>query len=104
MTIPIVFTKYAYEERTRYFEFKRDDGRDGLATGETLTSPTVTCADADTGADCSSSMISGVSVVDDTKVAYTLKAGTAGSSYILDIRAVTTTGQKLEGKVEVEVE
>jgi hypothetical protein len=96
------FTKYAYEERWRYYEFQRDDGKDGLATGETIATHAVAIADAN-GADCTTAMISSTSVVDDTRVAYLLKAGVAGQTYTLTVTAVTSEGQKLKGVVEISV-
>jgi hypothetical protein len=99
----VVFEKYAYEEVFRYYEFKRTDGKDGLATGETITAHTVTCADAD-GLDCSAAMISSTSVVDDTRVTYKLKAGEAGETYTVTVTATTSAGQKLKGVVKIRVE
>jgi hypothetical protein len=47
----IVFRKYAYEERYRFYEFARTDGLDGLAEGEEIVSYAVTCAEKETGTD-----------------------------------------------------
>jgi hypothetical protein len=97
------FQKYAYEEVYRYYEFKRSDGKDGLATGETISTPAVTCKDATTGTDCSADMISNVSVVNSTQVVYKLKSGTVGSTYTVEVKALTSSGQKLEGKATIEI-
>lgn len=97
------FTKYAYEEVFRYYEFKRIDGKDGLATGEIIVSHAVTCREKSTGTDVTSTMISNASIVDDTQVTYKLKSGEAGKTYQIIIKAVTSAGQKLEGVVEIYV-
>jgi hypothetical protein len=96
------FEKYPYEEVFRYYEFARTDGRDGLASDETLSSCTVACVDAD-GTDCSTAMISNAAVVENTQVKYKLKAGSAGTSYTVIVKAVTSTGQKLEGTASIDV-
>ena len=96
------FTKYAYEEIYRFFEFKRTDGKDGLATGETVDSAVVTCADS-AGVDCTAAMISNTSTVNSTQVTYKLKAGSVGKAYTVTIKAVTSLGQKLEGIATIAV-
>lgn len=97
------FTKYAYEEVFRYYDFERSDSLDGLADGETLSSVTVTCKDT-AGNDCTSAMISNSAVVSSSaKAVYKLKAGTAGTSYIIYVKGVTSEGQKMEGRVTVDV-
>ena len=95
------FEKYTYEEVYRYYEFARTDGKDGLASGETISTATVTIAD-DAGVDASAAMISNVTPTS-TMVSYKLKAGTAGEDYVLTVKAVTSNGQKLEGVVSIEV-
>ena len=95
------FVKYEYEEIYRYFEFKRDDGRDGLAENETLETCSVTCTDS--GGNVQAGMIDDVGIVNDTQVQYKLLGGTVGETYTIDVRAVTSNGQKLEGKTEIEV-
>jgi len=99
----INFTKYAWEEVHRYFEFKRPDGKDGLAVGETVSSVTSMTSTDSNGIDCSSDMLASVVVANNTQVSYTLKAGTVGMSYVLDIKVVTSLGQHLEGKVNISV-
>jgi hypothetical protein len=96
------FTKYAYEEVYRYYEFKRTDGKDGLAGGEILSTCAVTCLDAN-GADQSATMISGATIVNSTQVSYLLKAGTAGQSYTVVVKVVTSSSQKLEGVSDIDV-
>jgi len=80
----------------------RHIGKDGLAPEETISSPEVTCEDKD-GVDCSSDMISNVSVYEDTQVTYKLKGGTAGATYNIIVKTVTTNNQKLQGKVEIAI-
>lgn len=99
----VVFKKFAYEERYRAYEFKRDDGNDGLAEGETIVSHTVACAEKETGTDCTSAMISNTSVVDGTQVSYLLKGGTAGTIYVVSVTAITTLGQKLKAQTEISI-
>jgi hypothetical protein len=96
------FEKYAYEEVYRYYEFERTDGKDGLAESETISTQAVTCED-ENGVDCTSTMISNASIVDGTMVKYLLKAGTAGQSYTVIVKVVTSNGQKLEGFAEIDV-
>lgn len=98
------FTKYAAEERFRYYDFERDDGRDGLAAGETIVTPSVTIEDS-AGTDCSAAMISNVAVSGTTsrKVVYKLKAGTKGEIYDLTASGVTSAGQTVVGKSTIEV-
>jgi hypothetical protein len=96
------FWKYASEVRWRYYEFKRTDSQDGLAPGETISSPTAICLDAD-GVDCSATMISNVTAINSTQVSYKLKAGTAGKSYMLYFEAPTSNAQVVKGESSVDV-
>jgi hypothetical protein len=97
------FEKYAYEEVYRYFQFKRTDGKDGLATNEILVSHSVTCKEKETGADYTSTMITNTAISGETQVVYLLKGGVSGTLYNIEVKAVTTQGQKLEGFVEIAV-
>lgn len=92
------FTKYAYEEVFRYFEFRRGDGKDGLADGETLSAQAVTCVGKGTSTDYTSAMIASTSIVNQTQVKYLLKAGTLGRNYHVIVKVTTSNSQKLEGK------
>jgi hypothetical protein len=96
------FKKYAYEEIWRYFNFDRGDDYDGLAVGETLSSVTVTCEDS-TGTDVTSTMISGAAVSSAALAVYMIKGGTAGETYTVIIRGVTSESQKLEGRATVAI-
>lgn len=99
----INFRKYAYEELWLYYAFARADGKDGLAAGETISSVAVTCLDSG-GVDKSATMISDAAVHSPaTTIIYKLKGGTAGSTYTVVVKAVTTEGQKIEGTSTVEV-
>jgi hypothetical protein len=99
----IVFRKYAYEEVYRAYEFARDDDLDGLASGETISSHVVTCAEKVAGTDRTATMISNTSVVSGTQVSYLLKGGTAGTEYVITVTAVTTLGQKHKGVVDISI-
>lgn len=94
--------KYAYEELILFRQFRRADGKGWLSSTEILSSATVTAVDA-AGNDVTSSMISGDVVYNDTYVLFHLLAGTAGAVYTVVIKAVTSTGQKLEHHIEVTV-
>lgn len=97
------FQKYAYEELWRYYAFARADGKDGLITGEELSTVAVTCLDS-TGTDKSSTMISDAAIhTTKTTAVYKLKGGTAGETYTVVVKVVTTNGQKIEGTATVEV-
>lgn len=99
----INFQKYAYEELWRYYAFARADGKDGLITGEELSTVAVTCLDS-TGTDKSSTMISDAAVhTTKTTAIYKLKGGTAGETYTVVVKVTTTNGQKIEGTATVEV-
>jgi hypothetical protein len=98
----MVFEKYAYEELFRYFQFRRPDKNDGLADDETIISATVICKDS-TGTDKSSEMISDISVVEDTKVKYKIKAGSEGEAYIVYIKGVTSKGQAPQGHSDIKI-
>jgi len=106
----MMFQKYPYEERYRYFQFRRSDYQDGLSVSppEYLVasgSPSdlsVVCTDKD-GNDCSSSMISSVQIYMSTQVMYLLKGGDSGKTYTITIKATTNLGQKLEAVVQVGV-
>lgn len=98
-----MFTKFDWEERYRYYQFKRPDGQDGLATGEVLASvDSVTCFEITSPyLDCSATMISNVAIYSSTQVTYLLKAGETGKNYLITVKATTTLGQKLEGTVNI---
>jgi hypothetical protein len=97
-------TKYAYEEFYRYHDFARSDGRGKITTGETVSTCTVTVTD-DAGADVSASMVSDVSAYGSpqTQVKYLLKGGTAGETYTITIRGVTSNSQKFEDHLTLEI-
>jgi hypothetical protein len=101
----MIITKQAYEEFWRYHNFLRSDGNGWLAVGETVSTCTVLVKEKITGTDVSATMVSGV-VPDGTpvtRVKYYLKGGVSGTTYIIEIRCVTSTGQKFEDEIEVKV-
>jgi len=100
-----MFTKYPYEVRYRYFQFKRPDNLDGLAVGETLaTVDSVTCLEVSSPyLDVTSDMIANFAIYLNTQVVYMLQGGLAGRTYMITIKATTSLGQKLEGVVYIKV-
>lgn len=96
------FEKYASEEIFLYRQFRRADGKGWLNSSETLSSVTVTCADAN-GVDKTTEMISDDAVYSDTYAIFKLKAGDAGEVYTVTIKATSSNGQKFEFRMEVTV-
>ena len=90
--------KPAYNEEFRTLDFSLQ-----LASGETISSATVTISELHTGIDTSATMISGVAPYNSTSVKYKLSGGTADTTYQRIIRVVTSTGQKLEEQLQVKV-
>ena len=99
-----VFRKYASEERWRYFDFARTDGKDGLITGESISSAAVTCLNS-TGGDCTTSMIASVSISTAvlTRVIYLLKGGTFGEIYTVKVKVLTSESQRVEGQCLIKI-
>lgn len=93
-----MFIKSVYEEFYRLYDFSPL-----LADGETISNPTVLVTEKKTGTDKSSTMVSNISVYNDTKVKYKIKAGTANKLYIITIRCETSNSQKFEGQVIMKV-
>ena len=89
----MIIAKTAYEVFYRYRDFTL-----WLASGETLSTATVTITDAVTGIDMSSTMVANVTVYQTTQVKYQLKGGVAGSSYNISIKVVTSNAQDFEDK------
>lgn len=98
-----IFRKYAFEEFTRYHEFRRSDGTGWLTEGETIQgTPSVTCSDA-AGVDTSASMVGTIGGGGTTRAVYIVKGGEAGKSYTFTIRIASTNGQQFEDRVIMEV-
>jgi hypothetical protein len=93
------FEKAAYEQFFRYVDFSNI-----LQTGETISIASVTVTDVSTGADTSSSMVSGVAPYDDTMVIYMIKGGTAGHRYTVTIHVVTSLGQQFSNNYHEQLE
>jgi len=90
MPIPQFFVKPSYNEEFRICDFSNILGTD------TIIVPSAVIYDS-LGVDVSATMISDVTVyTGDKGVRYKLKAGTAGDSYNLLVRATTAAGQKFE--------
>lgn len=98
-----MITKNAYEEFFRYHEFLRTDGKGWLNASETISTCTVTIADKATGTDASGAMISDVAPYNNTAVRYKLKAGAAGTIYIIKIQITSSNNQKFEDTLELKV-
>jgi hypothetical protein len=88
--------KFAYNEELRTFDFSPQ-----LATGETLSSGTLTVTDVTAGTDVTATMVSGSVTVSGTTVAYKLVGGTAGKYYSRTFKVVTSAGQKLEAIADI---
>lgn len=97
--------KRVSEEFYRYHEFQRSDSKGWLNAGETITTcDSVKVYEQDTGTETTSSMISDVAVdTDTTRCIYKLKAGTSGKEYYLKIKITSSTGQKFEDVITLEV-
>ena len=98
-------TKSAWGEHFRACQFYRSDGNGWLASGVTIVTPAVTVElwNGGLGGDAIPAMVSGVGVYDGTQVRYKLIGGTAGSSYLVRIRATDSTGQKFEARMRMYV-
>lgn len=97
-----IIIKPAYNEEYRLCEFLRPDGQGQLTPDEIILSASILCTDSD-NADVTSTMISNVSPNQSTQVLYLLKGGVAGQDYLMHIRIVTSSEQKLEEQFLVKV-
>jgi hypothetical protein len=97
--------KATWEETYRACQFCRSDGLGWLASGDTIVTPAVTVElwNGGDGGDAIPSMVSGVATYSDTQVRYKLIGGTAGSSYLVRIRATDSIGQKFEARMRLYV-
>jgi hypothetical protein len=95
--------KPKYNEEYRIFEFRRPDGHGQLATGETIVSSQVLCANSETGADATAEMIDQVTTSNGTALRYLLRGGTVGSTYCIEFRIVTSNNQHLSDILVVTV-
>jgi len=94
------FEKQPYEEFTVSTDFSRN-----FATGETVSSQTVTAVDKD-GATVTTTVTDQTTVANDggSKVSVLVKAGTVvASPYRLTFRCVTSTGHKWEHDIQMNV-
>jgi hypothetical protein len=90
-----MFTKTPYEEINRSHDFTL-----WLGQSETITTPTVTVKDGSGAAQ--PTMIANVSQ-SGKQVLYTIKGGTSGTAYTVDIQILTSAGQKFEDVVSLGV-
>ena len=93
-----MFTKRAYEEFFRYHDFTN-----WLDEAVNLSSGEVIVKNKSTDEDVSTAMVSDVSVYQDKKIKYKIKAGASGLKYLVIIRAIDSNGQKWEDSIECEV-
>lgn len=82
--------KQPYEILLRYVDFV-----DRIASGDTIASCPITCAD-EGGTDVTTATIEGPTSLSGTRVYYTLKGGTDGKTYKATFKAVSTAGAKVE--------
>lgn len=95
--------KTEYEELWRYHNFRRNIANEGwLPAGVTLSSIDIVMEDS-SGATCTSSMLSSVSVFSESKVQYFLKGGTQGQKYTMNLKAIGSDGQKYEDRIIVTI-
>ena len=99
--------KRSTESFYRYHEFRRTDGQGWLASGEYISTATVTAYEKNRPIAVTSTMVSGTEVIDGnstkTKVKFLLKAGTSGKTYVIKINVVTSADQIFEDWYEVKV-
>ena len=87
--------KPSYNEEFRTVQFLRPDGHGQLSSGESISSCEVVCSEVLTGTETTAEMVESASPYDQTQVLYMLKGGDLGKNYLLQIRIVTSAGQKL---------
>jgi hypothetical protein len=92
------FTKRVYEEFFRYHDFDN-----WLNNEETLTDVDIIILEKLTDIDVSADMVGNISVYENVKVKYLIKAGTANITYIVKIQCTTTNNQKFEDQIELKV-
>ena len=74
-----------------------------LETGETISTATVTARNKATGADTTSTLLSGTAVIAGTKVTRRVVAGGDGEVHILTVRATTSLTNTYESELAIEV-
>ena len=74
-----------------------------MAAGESISSASATAVQKDTGTDVTGSVISGSATFAGTLVTYRVTGGTAGSNYVLTVRATLNTGDIYEQRLEMSV-
>lgn len=94
---------YAHKQPNEIFPINMDFAND-LSTGESLSAPTVTSRNEQTGADTSATLLQGAALISGTKVAQTIKAGATGERHIVTFRVTTSASNTFEAEVKVTVE
>lgn len=87
--------KPAWNEEFRTMEFRRPAGAGQLNADEHITAAEIVVTERRTGADATAAMISDVAPYNQTQVRYMLRGGVRGKSYLMEIRATTSNGQRL---------
>jgi hypothetical protein len=83
--------------------FRRADGRGWLNEDETIATASATVADAATGENLTSAMISNVAPYNDIYVRYKLSGGTKGLTVRITFLITTSNGQEFEDDIEVRI-
>jgi hypothetical protein len=75
-----------------------------LTAGQTITQAAVISRSADTGADTTTTLLSGSPIIQGTKVGQRVKGGASGDRHILEYRIVDSDGNRWEAEVAVTVQ
>lgn len=97
-----VIWKYASEEVWFYHQFKRIPTPGWLSEGEVISSVTSIEIFDEANHACPSMLLDS-NVNEQTRVAYKLGGGTAGETYTIHIKILTSQAQKFEDHVSLEV-
>lgn len=97
-----MFEKTPYEEL-----FRTRDFSPWLESAETISSASVIVTEKNSGADATATMAPSNQVAPHgtpaRQVRYKIIGGTAGKTYRIGVRVVTTNGQKLESYIDMKV-
>ncbi len=105
MDIPMAtIWKRPWEEPFFWHSFKRTPIKGWLADTETISSISLFAIyDSEDIVQSAMALSYVVDPADATRVKYQLAGGTVGETYTIDIKIVSSTGQKLEDKITLEV-
>lgn len=108
MSDPIPIKKTAYEEIGWLHQMRRTDGVGWLGPTETLLSIAESKVLDEDGTE-QAGMLADVTIVEDTKIGFTIKGGTAPADgrthtkYTVNFKVLTSLGNKLEPRIELYV-